>query len=394
MSREQLIEIAEENLAHAKTGTINIEPDVFKVPATKYYSQEQFDQEIEKVFKRVPLMLATTAEVRNPGDYKAMDAIGVPVLIIRHTDGDVRAYMNMCGHRGAALVEDGHGNKKRFICPYHAWVFNQDGELTAIASEDEFGDIDAEAYGLVSLPVQERAGLIWVCVRADSDIDFDAFLSGYDEMLAHFGFESWHMFEQRTVFGPNWKIAYDGYLDFYHLPVLHKDTFGSDISNQAMYYSWGPHQRVTSPSRHMIPIEDIPRDQWGDEVLMAGVWTIFPHISIAGFPGGGRSVMISQLFPGEKPGESYTVQNYLMENEPTEEQAKEAEAQFKLLEYVVQVEDYGTGLRQQKALETGQKDHVLFGRNEGGGQRFHGWVDRIIETDDDGLNSLFAGSNS
>jgi len=104
--------------------------------------------------------------------------------------------------------------------------------------------------------------------------------------------------------------------------------------------------------------------------------------------------MLSQLFPGDTPGESYTVQNYLMENAPDEEQAKQADEQFKLLEYVVETEDYGTGLRLQKALQTGVKDHVLFGRNEGGGQRFHGWVDKIIETEDEDLNKLFASSNS
>ena len=101
--------------------------------------------------------------------------------------------------------------------------------------------------------------------------------------------------------------------------------------------------------------------------------------------------MLSQLFPGEKPGESFTTQYYLMENEPDEDQAREAHEQFKLLEYVVEVEDYGTGLRQQKALEAGGRDHVLFGRNEGGGHRFHGWVDRLIDADDKDLNGLFVG---
>jgi hypothetical protein len=80
---------------------------------------------------------------------------------------------------------------------------------------------------------------------------------------------------------------------------------------------------------------------------------------------------------------------YLMENEPDEYQKQEAFKQFKLLEYVVQEEDYATGLRQQRALESGARKEVLFGRNEGGGHRFHRWVDRILETPDDQLNDLF-----
>jgi hypothetical protein len=84
---------------------------------------------------------------------------------------------------------------------------------------------------------------------------------------------------------------------------------------------------------------------------------------------------------------------YLMEKAPTDEQRLEALQQFKLLEYVVQEEDYATGLRQQKALESGARKHVLFGRNEGGGHRFHRWVDRILETSDQDLNALFRSGN-
>lgn len=126
---------------------------------------------------------------------------------------------------------------------------------------------------------------------------------------------------------------------------------------------------------------------------MNGVWTIFPHVSIASFYGGGHSIMLSQLFPGEHPGESFTTQYYLMEHPPTAEQTAEANEQFKLLEYVVEVEDYGTGLRQQKALQAGGRDHVLFGRNEGGGHRFHRWVDRLLATDDKDLNALFVSGD-
>ena len=148
----------------------------------------------------------------------------------------------------------------------------------------------------------------------ESTLDIETFLSGYDDMLANFGFESWHLFEKRTIRGPNWKIAYDGYMDLYHLPVLHRETFGADRSNKALYFPWGPHQRVISPNRYG-PLENLPQDKWPTEMMMVGVWTIFPHISIASFDGGGRSVMLSQLFPGSTPGESYTTQYYLMEND-------------------------------------------------------------------------------
>lgn len=286
-------------------------------------------------------------------------------------------------------MKEGRGNTHRFSCPYHAWSFNQDGELIGIFSPKEFGDIDKSCYGLTELPVLEKAGLIWVITDPKSDLNIEQFLSGYDQLLANFGFESWHLFDSQVIAGPNWKIAYDGYMDLYHIPILHKNTFGADFPNKALYYSFGPHQRMASPDPSLAAYEDKDEEDWPTAHLMTGVWTIFPHVSIAGFDGGGRSVMISQLFPGATPQESYTVQNYLMENSPNEDEAALATEQFKLLKYVVEIEDYATGIRQQKNLQTGARDHVLFGRNESGGHNFHRWVDQILETSDEDLNKLF-----
>ncbi len=389
MSRAALIEMARHNIAHVNAGTVAQADDVMQVPADHYYDEARWRAEMDQVFRRMPLMLALTCEMPNPGDYRACEAAGVPILISRDNDGEVQAYLNMCAHRGAQIMPHGSGNTHRFTCPYHAWTYNPQGELVGIFSEKEFGDIDKSCYGLKRLPTLERAGLIWVTPNPESTLPIEKFLSGYDELLAHFDFANWHLFERRSVAGPNWKIAYDGYLDLYHLPILHKDSFGSNFPHKSMYYAWGPHQRVTSPDPSLLAYEEQDEAEWNTEHLMSGVWTIFPHVSIASFDGGGRSVMISQLFPGEKPGESITVQNYVMADAPNEEQAEAAHAQFAFLEHVVKEEDYATGLKQQRALETGFKDHVLFGRNEEGGQRFHGWVDTLLETSDADLEALF-----
>ncbi len=390
MSRAQLIEMAKHNMVHAKAGTIDQEPDVLRVAAGHYFETPRWRDEIDRVFKRMPLLLATTAELRRPGDYKSLEAVGVPILISRGADGQVRAFVNMCSHRGSIIVPEGRGSTKRFTCPYHAWTYDGDGALVAIYKENDFGHIDKSCNGLTRLPVAERAGLIWVQVDPNASLDIDTFLCGYDDVLSHFDFENWHFFADRRIDGPNWKIAYDGYMDLYHLPILHKNTFGPNMPNQALYTAWGPHQRVSSPDPGLCALSSRPESQWPDAALIGGVWTIFPHVSIASFEGGGRSVMLSQLFPGDTPLTSYTVQNYLMENPPDAAATEAATEQFKLLEYVVREEDYATGLRQQRALMTGAKSHVMFGRNEGGGHRFHRWVDKLIETDDDQLNALFS----
>jgi phenylpropionate dioxygenase-like ring-hydroxylating dioxygenase large terminal subunit len=353
--------------------------------------EARFRLELERVWRRLPLMLAFSAELSRPGDYKALLAAGVPVLLSRGADGALRAFVNTCSHRGAQLVPDGSGSARRFVCPYHAWTYDERGALVGITQAGEFGALDKSCHGLTALPVAERAGLVFVVLDPRGTLDVDAFLCGYDALLAHFGFESWHLVERREVAGPNWKIAYDGYLDLYHLPYLHKNTFGGGFPNRALYHAFGPHQRVDSPNPLLSKLAGRPEADWDVRHLLGGVWTIFPHVSIASFDAGGRGVLVSQLFPGSTPLESVTVQTYLMEKPPGPEQKAAAEKMFELLGYVVREEDYATGLRQQRALATGAKSHVLFGRNEGGGQRFHRWLERLLATDDAALASAFPG---
>lgn len=390
MSKSQLVEMARKDLEYGRKGTLDQADSIHKVPIENYYDHGRWEGEKEKIFRRMPLMLATTAELQEVGDYKAMEAVGLQVFITRTQGGVVKAFVNMCSHRGARLLDEGCGTAHRFSCPYHAWTYSPDGDLVAIYSADDFGDIDKRDYGLTELPCLEKAGLIWVTLDPTSTLDINLFLSGYDSLLAQFGFDNWHYAKNQRVEGPNWKVAYDGYLDYYHLPILHRETFGTEIGNKANYYSWGPHTHMGRPDATYEEFEDLPDDEWPTSRLVAGVWTIFPHISIASFAGGGRSVMISQLFPGETPETSYTNQIFLMETAPdTDALKKDAKQQFEFLKYVVQEEDYATGIALQKNLNTGVRNHVLFGKNEGGGQRFHQWVDTLLETTDEDLPKLF-----
>jgi hypothetical protein len=148
---------------------------------------------------------------------------------------------------------------------------------------------------------------------------------------------------------------------------------------------------VDSPNPLLKKLEGRPEAEWDARYLLGGIWTIFPHVSIASFDAGGRAVLVSQLFPGASVGESVTVQTFLLEKAPDDAARAAADKTFELLGYVVREEDYATGLRQQRALAARPRRDVLFGRNEGGGQRFHRWVDHLLATDDAALASAFPG---
>jgi phenylpropionate dioxygenase-like ring-hydroxylating dioxygenase large terminal subunit len=390
MSREKLVAMAERTIAHNKAGTVHLTESITTIPASNYFDPERWQREVDMIFKRVPLLLAMTAEIKEVNTYKAIDVVGMPVLISRGAEGVARAFVNMCSHRGAQLVDPGVGTARRFACPYHNWTYNQEGDLVGVFKQDDFGQLDTSCLGLTQLPIAERAGLIWVTLSPDSKLDFDAFFAGYDEMLEFCDFASMNHFGTRILAGPNWKISFDGYVDFYHLPILHKNTFGPDMSPDALFHRVGPHQRVTGPRGNWAKLEGRPTSEWPDSVLTGGVWSVFPHGSIAGFEIEGHKIyQVARVFPGATADESVTYLDFISTAPKTDEFIDAANKQIAFLENVVRDEDYATGLKIQRTVKTGAKKVLHFGRNEGGAQYVHGWLDALLVTADEDLNELF-----
>ncbi len=388
-----LRDLTRRNVRHSVEGTVPLADGIVRVPAKNYYDPTRWALEMDRIFKRVPLVLGFSTELSTPNSYKATEAVGVPILLTRDGDGTLRSFANVCSHRGAVIVPEGSGTGRRFSCPYHAWTYDVQGDLVGILDKANFGEIDMSCHGLTPLPVFERAGIIFGGVTPGECVDVDLFLHGYDSMLNHLGLESCHLVGQQSVEGPNWKVAYDGYLDFYHLPILHKDTFGPAYNNKTINDAWGPHQRNAQPDQRFAALADVPENDWPMSKMTTGVWTIFPHVSIAGFEAGGRLFMISQLLPGTNPDTSITTQYFLAAFDPTEDDRVAIATQMEFLLHVVRDEDYYTGNRIQKATKSGVKTEFIFGRNEGPCQRFHGWVDNLVgaETFDDTV-ALFAAS--
>lgn len=226
MSRDQLVTLTKRTIAHGQGGTVPLEDDVMRVPSSNYHEPQRWQLEMDRIWRRMPLVLGFSAELREPNSYKAMDVMGTPVLLVRGDDGTLRSFVNMCSHRGAVVMEEGRGVSRRFSCPYHAWVYDQQGALVGMLDKQNFGEIDASCHGLTPLPVAERAGIVFGGIVPGMAFDLDAHLCGYGDMLQHLGLDDCTFVGHQSVDGPNWKLAYDGYLDFYHLPILHKNTFG------------------------------------------------------------------------------------------------------------------------------------------------------------------------
>jgi phenylpropionate dioxygenase-like ring-hydroxylating dioxygenase large terminal subunit len=384
MDREKQIgDVAEIMVDYVTNKKTFLTDKTMTVPSSSYTDPDQWEAEMELIFKRVPLMLAFTAEMPNPGDYKAMDAAGLPVLISRNKAGEVNAFLNVCAHRGAPVANEGHGNCARFTCKYHSWTYGQDGKLIGISDASKFGEVDKSQRGLRQLPCEERAGMIFVCLTPDTPMDLDDFYRGYLDDFAALDMGSWAFLGTRVIEGANWKIAFDGYLEGYHFASLHPETIYPRTPSNCMHYEgYGASMRIGFP-HHAIAenLKDVPRAEWGKQENNGFdfVRIMFPNVSAFIAP---EITQIAQLFPGPTPDKNRTVLNYLRRAPiKDDEDRANAEAAINFFRDVTYNEDYLIGLEIQKGLESGAQEELIFGRNERGNQFFHEWLNWYLQDD-------------
>jgi len=381
--RARIGDIAEIMLDYVEQKTTYQAQAPARVRTSTYTDPDQWKAEIELIFRRVPLMLGFTAELPKPGDYKAMEAMGLPVLINRDKDGKVRAFLNVCSHRGAPVAAEGRGNCARFTCKYHAWTYGQDGRLLALSESATFGEVDKASLALRALPCEERGGMIFVCLTPNAPLDLDHYFRGFLEDFEAVGFDQWTYLGNRVIEGANWKIAFDGYLEGYHFSSLHPTTIEPRTpSNRTFYEGFGPSMRIGFPQHRIAEaLKDIPREDWGDQENNGFdfVRILFPNVSAFLAP---EITQVAQLFPGPTPDKNRTVLHYLRRDPiRDEDDHAQVEAAINFFRDVTYQEDYVIGMEIQKGLESGAHDDLTFGRNERGNQYFHEWLNWYLQDD-------------
>ena len=155
-TRRSYAESAKAMLDYVKNGKTFQTDKIITLPTSIFTDADRWENEMSQIFEKLPLCLATTAEMKEIGDYKAADMLGKPVLMVRGKDNKVRAFLNVCAHRGAPVVAEGCGHVRRMSCKYHGWTYDLDGKLIGVADAHTFGDIDKSAKGLTELSCEEK----------------------------------------------------------------------------------------------------------------------------------------------------------------------------------------------------------------------------------------------
>jgi phenylpropionate dioxygenase-like ring-hydroxylating dioxygenase large terminal subunit len=381
--KAQLLATGRRMLACFTQQQADLADDIVSIDASVYVDPARFEAEKQYIFRTLPLMLAASCELAAAGDYKTLDVAGMPILLTRGEDGNAHAFLNSCRHRAGPVACD-KGNASRFSCPYHGWTYSNRGDLIGIASSDQYGQAHKQGLRLIEFPLYESAGLIWVVLDPASKINISGFLGGFDKMLGGFDLARWTLYDQCTLPGANWKLAFDAHLDFYHLPVLHKETFGPRISNMAQYFFHGPHQRLGLMTENPVEqndlrhLKDIAEAEWPLASLLFGEWIVFPNVSLNCFTAGEQVMVVSQIFPGDTPENSTTVQSYLVANPPSKQTKQELDDFVAFIKKIVGEEDLPMSRQQQKSISSGLVQKVHFGRNESGLQHYHDWIERLV----------------
>lgn len=237
------------------------------VDYTDSVSEEFFRKEMDAIFRQAWLNLGRIEQLPEPGSYftKEMPFANTSLLVVRGRDGKVRAFHNMCSHRGNKLVWDEHpgievaGTAARFTCKYHAWTYGLDGDLLGVTRKEEYFDIDKCRYGLTPVSCDLWEGWIYVNFNPEPKITLKDFLGEMGEGLAGYPF---HLMTQvygfRTVVNANWKVFADSFAEAYHTPYMHgkmSPEMAEDavIADGLTFQLLGPHSNASF--RH-VPADD------------------------------------------------------------------------------------------------------------------------------------------
>jgi phenylpropionate dioxygenase-like ring-hydroxylating dioxygenase large terminal subunit len=274
------------------------------VPAGPYYRAEYFALEREAIFRRVWLQMGHVCELPGPGAFivKPLEVADASILISRGRDGVLRAFHNVCTHRGTQLVSETAGRRSAFTCPYHGWTFADDGELRAAPDFDRFY-VERKDCALRPVAIDTCAGLIFVNLDPRPPQSLRDFLGPMAEALETLPVSRATTFSEYVYeIEANWKLTYDNFQENYHLRFIHPRSSGAGTGPDnpfgypIRYGFHGLHRTQTiwtNPAPEILPIQGFAfgkaarfamADGFGTAPNNREYFALFPNFFLLGSP--------------------------------------------------------------------------------------------------------------
>jgi Rieske 2Fe-2S family protein len=196
------------------------------LPARAYHDEAIYAWEVEEIFLRDWIAVARAEEIAEPGSFLQRELLGENVLLVRGRDDVIRAFYNVCRHRGTAVEERAFGKAVRFQCPYHAWIYDLDGRLIRAKHTEDLDDFSLETSGLVPIRCQTWQGFVFLSFSDDVAVTppLPTYLGDWLEHHAGFGREMSTLRRAARLtyeVAANWKIVAENYSECYHCPGVH-----------------------------------------------------------------------------------------------------------------------------------------------------------------------------
>jgi carnitine monooxygenase subunit len=196
--------------------------DGMSLPGWLYFDAEFFEAEKHAFLRAGPQVVCHESEIAQPGEWRSLEYLGESVIVIRGDDGEVRAFANVCRHRGSRLVDDTGGCARVLTCPYHAWSYGRDGRLIGVPQRNEYPGLRTEELGLVPIALENWHGFLFVTLERGAP-SVAEMMALYESEVAPYRFADLRAIGRVTLRPRplNWKTIADNYSDGLHIPVGH-----------------------------------------------------------------------------------------------------------------------------------------------------------------------------
>jgi Rieske 2Fe-2S family protein len=285
------------------------------LPQKYYVADEMLLLEKERIFKEHWVCAGHQSRIPNPGEYFLLNLFGESLIVLRDKSGQIRAFYNVCRHRGTRVCEEGEGRFSGSIqCSYHAWTYGLDGKLIGAPFMKEVEGFDWEEYPLRAAPVHVWEGFIFVNLGMDTPRPFEEI---YAPLIGRFGL--WNMgglkSHERKAYNvkSNWKYIFQNFNECYHCPTIHPllnkftdYTSGNNDLTEGPFL--GGFMNITNESMTVtgrscaLPLGDL-----GENSQRGYYYSILPNLLLNMHP---DYVMFHLVFP-EAPGRSLVVSEWL-----------------------------------------------------------------------------------
>lgn len=328
-------------------------------PASIFVGQERFDAEQDKVFRAVPVPMTISALLPEPGSLIAIESYGVPVIVTRARDGEIRAFLNACSHKGSKLIEHGDPHKAgRMTCPYHAWTYGLDGKLLAVPRSETIACFDKADRPLKRLAAKEFGGIVWVGLDPQREYSFDHLDPQVAEDFEALNLPSAHVYGRKQFdLKANWKLVLEPFLEGYHVQRLHSQSVGPMFADVATITDrFGDTLRQTSGKANFTP-EIVQQPGENIHKYMTFAYQMFPNTVVITSP---YYISVMILAPR---GPAATRVDYMMLTREAPDNPKAEELFQRSYEMVLGVfgnEDFRAAELCQAGLSTGALDDVIY----------------------------------